>query len=118
MQFLMVTTGDANVQPALPTPEVYAEMGRFVEELSKSGVLVATGGLDSQPTTIKSLGGKVTVTDGPFTEAKEAIVSFAVVNANSKEEAIEYSKRFWKIVGDGEGKIYQVFGPDSGAPAS
>jgi hypothetical protein len=51
------------------------------------------------------------VTDGPFAEAKEAVVGFALIDVRSKEEAIEHSKRFWSIVGDGEGEIRQVFGP-------
>ena len=73
---------------------------------------LATGGLDPHATRIKNSGGKITVTDRPFTEAKEAVVGFAVVDARSKEEAIELSKRFWKIVGDGEGVLQQVFYPE------
>jgi hypothetical protein len=106
MRFLMTTTGGD-----MPDEKLLAEMGRFVDEMTKAGVLLATGGLDPMGTHISSSGGKITVTDGPFTEAKEAIVSFALVDVRSKEEAIELSKRFWKIVGDGEGDIRQVFGP-------
>jgi hypothetical protein len=107
MRFLMTTTaGDA------PDETMMAEMGRFVEELSRSGVLLATGGLDPVGTRISSKDGKVTVTDGPFTEAKEAIISFALVDVRSKEEAVELSKRFWQIVKNGEGAIQQVFGPE------
>jgi hypothetical protein len=106
MRFLMTTTGGD-----MPDEKLLAEMGRFVDEMAKAGVLLATGGLDPVGTHISSSGGKITVTDGPFTEAKEAIVSFALVDVRSKEEAIELSKRFWKIVGDGEGDIRQVFGP-------
>jgi hypothetical protein len=51
------------------------------------------------------------VTDGPFTESKETILSFALVEVRSKEEAIELAKRFWEIVGNGEGAIRQVYGP-------
>ncbi len=87
-----------------PSPEMYVEMGRLIEEMTKAGVLLATGGLGPNPTRIKSSGGKVTVTDGPFTEAKEAVVGFALVEAKSKEEAIEFSRRFWQVVGDGEGR--------------
>jgi hypothetical protein len=106
MRFLMTTTGGSE-----PDEKLMAEMGRFVEELTKAGVLLATGGLDPAATHITSSGGKITVTDGPFTEAKEAIVGFALLDVRSKEEAIELSKRFWQIVGDGEGEIRQVFGP-------
>ena len=52
------------------------------------------------------------MTDGPFTEAKEAIISFALVDVRSKEEAIELSRRFWQVVRTGEGAIQQVYGPE------
>jgi hypothetical protein len=58
-----------------------------------------------------SAGDEVTVTDGPFTEAKEAIGGFALIEVRSKEEAIELGRRFRKIVGDGESLIHQVYGP-------
>ena len=107
MRFLMTTTaGDP------PDDQMMAEMGRFVEELSRSGVLLATGGLDPAGTRISSKDGKVTVTDGPFAEAKEAIISFALVDVRSKDEAVELSKRFWQIAGNGEGAIQQVYGPE------
>lgn len=113
MRFLMMTT-DADDTP--PDEKMQAEMGRFIEEMSKSGALLATGGLEPGGTRIKSSGGKVTVTDGPFTEAKESVVGFALVEVRSREEAIELSTRFYSIVGDGEGVIKQVFGPDDPFP--
>jgi hypothetical protein len=105
MRFMMMTTDDASSTGTPPSPEMYAEMGKLIEEMTKAGVLLATGGLSANPTRIKSSGGKITVTDGPFTEAKEAVVGFALVEAKSREEAIEFSKRF-----------YQVFGPEDGPP--
>ncbi|MFJ2030783.1 YciI family protein [Streptosporangium sp. NPDC087985] len=109
MRFLMTTLG-GNLTP--PDETVYAEMAAFVEEMTRAGVLLATGGLDPVGTHVSASGGEITVTDGPFTEAKEAIVSFALVEVRSKEEAIEISRRFWKIIGNGEGNIQQVFGPE------
>jgi hypothetical protein len=107
MRFLMTTSaGDP------PDEQMMSEMGRLVEELSRAGVLLATGGLDPVGTRVTSSGGKITMTDGPFTEAKEAIVSFALIDVRSKEEAIELSKRFWQIAGNGEGAIRQVYGPE------
>ncbi len=107
MRFLMTTTaGDP------PDEKMMTEMGRFVEELTRAGVLLATGGLDPVGTRITSSGGKIAVTDGPFTEAKEAIISFALVDVRSKEEAIELARRFWQIAGNGEGAIQQVYGPE------
>jgi hypothetical protein len=111
MRFMLMTKG-GDEAPGPPDEKLMVEMGRFIEETTKAGVLLATGGLDPKGIHIKSSGGKVTVTDGPFTEAKEAVVGFALIEVRSKEEAIEMSKRFWKIVGDGEGEIRQVFGPD------
>jgi hypothetical protein len=108
MRFLMTMNGGGRP----PDRDLYAEMGRFVEELSRAGVLLATGGLDPNGTHVKSAAGKVTLTDGPYAEAKETIVSFALIEVRSKEEAIELSRRFWQIVGDGEGDIRQVFGPE------
>jgi hypothetical protein len=107
MRFLMTTTaGDP------PDEKMMSDMGRLVEELTRSGVLLATGGLDPVSTRVTSSGGKITVTDGPFTEAKEAILSFALIEARSKDEAIELAKRFWQIAGNGEGAIRQVYGPE------
>ena len=112
MRFMMMTTNDASVPMTPPSPEMYVEMGKLIEEMAKAGVLLATGGLSPNPTRIKSSGGKITVTDGPFTEAKEAVVGFALIEAKSKEEAVEFSKRFWQVAGEGQGAIYQVFGPE------
>jgi hypothetical protein len=110
MRFLMTMNGGGPP----PDARLYAEMGKFVEELTKAGVLLATGGLDPNGTHVSARGGKATFTDGPYAEAKETIVSFALIEVRSKEEAIELTKRFWKVVGDGEGDIRQVFGPEAG----
>lgn len=112
MRFLMMTTeSDQN-----PDPSFYAQMDKFISELTKSGVLLATGGLDPRATYIQNAGGKITVTDGPFAESKEAVVGFALVETKTKEEAVELSKRFWAIVGEGRGTIQQVFGPEDAPP--
>jgi hypothetical protein len=107
MRFLM-TVNDGGTPP---DEQLYAEMGRFVEELTRAGVLLATGGLD-RGTHVVASGGNVTFTDGPFTESKEQIVSFALVEVRSKDEARELARRFWKMVGNGEGDIRQVSGPE------
>lgn len=91
---------------------LYAEMGRFIEELTAQGVLLATGGLAMDGTHATAVDGRVTFTDGPYAESKETIVSFALIDVRSKEEAVELSRRFWAIVGDGEGDLRQVFGPE------
>ncbi len=108
MRFLMLSNpGDSQ-----PDETLYVEMGKFIDELSKQGVLLATGGLDPVGTRVQSAGGELTFTDGPFAEAKEAIGGFALVEVRSRAEVIEISRRFWKIVGDGEGRFHQVYGPE------
>jgi len=114
MKFLLISHPDAASAGAPPDPGMMVEMARFVEEEMKSGVLLATGGLlpvSKGGARVRSAGGKFTVTDGPFTEAKELIAGFAIVQVNSREEAIEASRRFFRIAGDGEGEIRQIMGP-------
>src|ERR1700741_4216801 len=106
MRFLMTVNGGG----AAPDERMYAEMGGFAAGLTGGGVLLATGGLD-RGTHVVASGGNVTLTDGPFAESKEVIVSFALIEVRSKDEALELARRFWKVVGDGEGDIRQVFGP-------
>ena len=107
MRYLMMTKGSDSE----PDEKLYADMGRFIEELSAAGVLLATGGLDPAGFRVTSAGDQITVTDGPFTEAKEAVGGFALIEVGSREEAVELAKRFRRIVGDGESVIQQVFGP-------
>jgi hypothetical protein len=109
MRFLMTLNGGGRQAD----DDLYADMARFVEELTQAGVLLATGGLGMTGTHMTASGGRVQFTDGPYAEAKETIVSFALLDVRSKEEAIELSRRFWAIVRDGEGDIRQVFGPES-----
>ncbi len=107
MRYLMLSKG-ADTDP---DETLYAEMAAFIEEMTASGVLLATGGLEPGGIRMTSAGGEITVTDGPFTEAKEAVGGFALVEVRSREEAIELGRRFRAIVGDGESVIQQVFGP-------
>ena len=82
-----------------------------MEELTRAGVLLATGGLD-RGTHMVASSGNITLTDGPFAESKEQIVSFALVEVRSRDEALELARRFWRMVGEGEGDIRQVSGPE------
>jgi hypothetical protein len=110
MRFMMIykpadtTDMEAGVPP---TQEEIAKMGKFIEEMAKSGVLLATDGLQpsSKGARVRLSGGKLTVTDGPFTETKELIAGFAIVRVKSKAEAIELAGRFLKLAGDGESEI-------------
>ena len=94
-----------------PTQAEMERMGKLVEEGFKSGKLVATEGcLPSQlGARIRQTNGQASVVDGPFTEAKEVVGGFAILQLNSKEEAIEYVKEFMKIAGDGECELRQLY---------
>jgi hypothetical protein len=94
-----------------PTQQEMAEMGKFIEESFKSGALIATEGClpSALGARVRLSSGKFTVTDGPFTEAKEIVGGFALMRAGSKEEMIDFTKRFLKIAGDGETEIRQIY---------
>jgi len=89
---------------------MFAKMGAFVEEATKAGVLVATGGVGplADATRVSYHDGQYTVIDGPFTEAKELIGGWALMECRDKAEAIEWTKRFLAIVGEGESTIRPV----------
>jgi hypothetical protein len=116
MQFLVYDPNPNLESSAPPSPEMMAEMGKFIEEARRAGILVATGALQPKGTRLRLSGGQFMVSDGPYIEAKELMGGFAVIEVNSLEEAIEWSKRFRHIVGDGESEIVQVFGPDDVGP--
>ena len=108
MRFLSIyKTVETNVPP---TPEEFERMGKLVEEAMKSGELIATEGClpSALGARVRRDGGKVTVTDGPFTESKELIAGFAILNVASKAEAIESAKRFLSVVGGGECELRQI----------
>ena len=99
---------------APPTQEQMAAMGKLIADDMKSGVLLATEGClpSSKGARVRMTSGKFTVVDGPFTEAKEVVGGFALIQAKSKEEAIEHTKRFLRVAGDGETEIRQVYEAD------
>jgi hypothetical protein len=98
-----------------PTQEEMTAMGRLIEEGMKAGWLLETQGcLPSKlGARVRRSEGKVTVTDGPFTEAKELVGGFAILKADSKEEAIQLAKNFLSVVGQGECELRQLYDPDS-----
>ncbi len=118
MRFLMYTIGDDSVPIPPPSPEEMAEMGKFMEQATQAGVLLATGAMApaSQGVTVRFTNGKFAVTDGPYTESKELIGGWALVRVASIAEAIDWAKRFLRIVGHGESRIRQVFGPEDIEP--
>jgi hypothetical protein len=111
MRFMvMVPASSESEAGVLPDDKIFAEMNKFNEEMVKAGVMLAGEGL--QPTSkgarLKFAGGKTTVIDGPFTESKELIAGFWLIQVKSKEEAIEWMRR--APFGDGVVlEIRQVF---------
>jgi hypothetical protein len=95
----------------MPTPEKMAEMGKLIEEAMKAGYLLATEGCmpSAYGARVRLSNGKVTVTDGPFTESKEVVGGMAIIQANSKQEAIEHLKTFLHAAGDGECELRQLY---------
>jgi hypothetical protein len=116
MRFFGYTLADESAPLPMPepTPEMMEAMGAFVEEATKAGVLLATGGLapTAMGTKITYANGEFTVTDGPFAEAKELVGGWALMETRDKDEAIEWTKRFLQVAGGGESRIRQVFGPE------
>jgi hypothetical protein len=96
--------------PEAPTPERLATIQKFIEHSIQSGVLLATEGFQPNPTDVRVRysAGKFSVTDGPFTEAKEVIGGFALLECPSREAAIANAKGFLEVVGGGETEIHQL----------
>ncbi|WP_217144344.1 YciI family protein [Streptomyces sp. AC627_RSS907] len=82
-----------------PSPELMQRMEKLMEEMTKAGVLLDTAGLapTAEGTRVHYEGGQLSVTDGPFTESKEVIGGYALLQAKDKAEAIEWTKRFLKV---------------------
>jgi hypothetical protein len=111
MRFFGYTMGDPTAPMEPPNPELMTEMGNFVEVATKAGILVATGGFapPAEATKVSLADGKYTVIDGPFTEAKELIGGWALMEVRDKDEAIEWTKRFLGVLGFGESTLRQVY---------
>ncbi len=92
-------------------PRDAAELGKFMEESVKKGILVTGGGLHRKETRILLTEGKVSITDGPFLEGKELMPGFTVIQVDTKEKAIEWVTNMRRFYGDGETKLVQIFGP-------
>jgi len=90
-----------------PTAQHMTEMGKLIEEMTKAGVLISTEGCQpsAKGARVRLSNGKLSVVDGPFAETKELIGGFAIIQTKSKEEAVEWTKRFLKVAGDGESEI-------------
>lgn len=100
MRYMMIVKGDENFAASGPPPmELMDAIGKLGEEATRAGKMVSMGGLQhsSKGATVRIKGGKIITTDGPFTEAKEIIGGFTILNLESKEEAIQEAVKFMKL---------------------
>jgi hypothetical protein len=99
-RFLSIVRVDETTAPAEgPSPELMQRMGELIEEITKAGVMLDTAGLTpaAQGARVRWEHGKLSVTDGPFTESKEVIGGYALMQCKDRAEAIEWVKRFAKV---------------------
>ena len=111
MRFLGYTLADEAETPTEPpSPDMYEKMGRFVEEATKAGVIVATGGIapTSEGARISLKEGEYTVVDGPFAEAKDLVGGWALMD--DLPGVVEWSNRFLRLLGEGEVRVRPVLG--------
>jgi hypothetical protein len=115
MRFMILVKATRDSEAgAMPPEELFTAMADYHEQLVKAGVLLDASGLQpsSKGWCIKYSGGKRTVIDGPFTEAKELVAGYTMIQVKSKEEALEWSRRFPNPTIDGsdcEIEVRQLF---------
>jgi hypothetical protein len=109
MKFLSIYKSQEKNAP--PSAEEMTRMGKLVEEGMKAGWLLGTEGCLPSVfgARVRRSNDNIVVTDGPFTESKEVVGGFAILKANSKEEAIQLARDFLKVVGDGECELRQIY---------
>jgi len=114
MRFMALLKGSRESEAYIPSKEDAARMGTYIAEAQTAGWLLATEGLhpSMKAARAKLSDGKRAVTDGPFTETKELIASYALMEVGSKEEAIQRCWNFLELIGGGEIEIWQVFEPE------
>lgn len=109
MRFLSIYQHEERTTP--PTAAEMETMGKLVEEGFKAGWLLATEGClpSALGARVRRSSGKLSVTDGPFTEAKEVVGGFTILKVNSREEALELTRKFLAVAGDGECELRQLY---------
>jgi hypothetical protein len=95
----LVRIDEQNAPAEGPSPELMERMGALLEEVTKAGVMLDTAGLTptTEGTRVTWSGGKLSYTDGPFTESKEVIGGYAIMQCKDKAEALEWTKRFLQV---------------------
>ncbi len=110
MRFISIFTHEPRT--TRPSEAEMAKMGQLVQDAMKEGWLLATEGVSFGETGLRvqrSTAGKITVTDGPFAEAKEVLGGYALIKADSREHVVELTRRFLNLAGQGTCEIHQLF---------
>jgi hypothetical protein len=114
MRIMGLLKADAESEAGTPpSGELLERMGTFIEEITKAGVMLATDGLtpSSKGKRVRLANGKVTVSDGPFTETKELVASYALFQVKTMDEAVRWTTRFLEVLGSGECELRPLFDP-------
>jgi hypothetical protein len=103
----------------VPSEQLMSDMGKLMGELTDAGKLISTAGLrpTSEGVRVRQRNGELSMTDGPFTEGKEVIGGYAILEVTSKEEAVQLTRRFLQVHGDEwdlECEVRQLDGPEAG----
>jgi hypothetical protein len=121
MRFMLIRKADKQTEEGLlPNDELLDAMMKYNEEMLKAGVMLQGVGLhpSSKGARVKITGAEPIVIDGPFIETKELIAGFSMIQVSSKEEAIEWARRWPKIEVGVEIELRQVFEPEDFGPAA
>src|SRR5262245_42122183 len=123
MKFMLIVKATKDTEAGTPPdPKLLEAIGKLAQEMGEAGVMLDTAGLapSSQGVRVRLSGGKLIASNGPFTNTPDLVGGYAIVEVQSKAEAVEWSKRFWKVHADvlgpsyeGESEIRQVFGFES-----
>ena len=121
MRFLSMIRIDERTD-LVPSEKLMKDMGKLIDEMTREGALIRTGGLrpTAEGVRVRLRGGQLSTVDGPFTESKETIGGFAILEAASMKDAIELTRRFLRVHGDEwdiECEVRQLDGADCGTEA-
>ena len=120
MRYFSIYRPDPRTAGGPPDPRHMEKMGRLIDESMKAGTLVATGALlplAQGGARVKKEAGSITVVDGPFTESKELVAGWAILEGRSRDHAIELVRQFLDVADDGECELHQIMDP-GGPPAA
>lgn len=110
MKVVSIFTRDASAAAEPPTQEMMEQMGALIAEMRQKGVLIETGGRDDEMLELRIArkNGSVSVTDGPFTESKEVVGGFALLEVHDRDDLVAWTERFLSVVGDATCYIHEV----------